>query len=67
MKDKKKKTTKDNKHNLKVLIAEMEKSKKIKNLEEMRGTMAEVYDQAKTSEFSTSLNSSFSFINIIIK
>ena len=45
----------------------MEKSKKIKNIEEMRGTMAEIYDQAKTSEFSTSLNSSFSFINIIIK
>ena len=53
MEDKKQKATKDNKHYLKALMAEIEKSKKSKNIEEMRVTIAKIYEQAKTSDIST--------------
>ena len=53
MEDKKKKTTKDNKHYLKALMTEIEKSKKSKNTEELGVTVAKIYEQAKTSDIST--------------
>ena len=53
MEDKKQKTTKDNKHYLKALMAEIEKSKKSKNTEELGVNVAKIYEQAKTSDIST--------------
>ena len=44
MEDKKQKATKDNKHYLKALMAEIKKSKKNKNIEEMRVTVAKIYN-----------------------
>ena len=50
MENKKQKTTKDNKHYLKALMAEIEKSK---NIEKLGVTVAKIYEQAKTSDIST--------------
>jgi hypothetical protein len=44
MEDKKQKATKDNKHYLKALMAEIEKSKKSKNTEELGATVAKIYE-----------------------